>query len=249
MGWLTAGLTACYMTRLLLLTFWGEFRGTEEQRAHLHESPPVMTWPLWVLAAGAVVAGYVGVPRLGHFDINVFDRFLAPVMTAVGHHGEAHHASLAVELVLMAASVAIAVAGIWLAWRIYGGARGLEGGRGWAERYPAIHRVLVNKYWVDEAYDATVVRGTWASARGLYRFDAGIIDGLVNGCRHFTVGTSWLSGIFDKYVVDGLVNLVGWLLQAGSHVFRRLQTGFVSQYAMVVVAGMVVLVIFVVLFR
>jgi NADH-quinone oxidoreductase subunit L len=149
----------------------------------------------------------------------------------------------------MAASVAIAAAGIWLAWKIYGGGRGLEGGRGWAEKYPAIHRVLLNKYWVDEAYDATIVRGTWGSARGLYRFDAGVIDGLVNGFRHVTVGTSMLSGFFDKYVVDGLVNLVGWLMQAGSRVFRRLQTGLVSQYAMVVVAGMLVLVFFVVLLR
>jgi NADH-quinone oxidoreductase subunit L len=104
-GWLTAGLTACYMTRLLLLAFHGEFRGSEEQRAHLHESPAVMTWPLWVLAVGAVGAGYVGIPRLGHFDIHLFDRFLAPVMTAVGHHGEAHHASVAVEVALMVASV------------------------------------------------------------------------------------------------------------------------------------------------
>ena len=112
-----------------------------------------------------------------------------------------------------------------------------------------MHRILRNKYWVDEAYDATIVRGTWASARGLYRFDERVIDGLVNGFRHVTVGTSMFSGFFDKYVVDGLVNLVGWLMQAGSRVFRRLQTGVVSQYAMVVVAGMLVLVIFVVLLR
>ena len=247
-GLLTAGLTACYMTRLLLLTFHGEFRGTEEQRAHLHESPPVMTWPLWVLAVGAVGAGYVGIPKLGHFDINVFAHFLEPVWTVVGHH-EAHHASVAVELALMAASVLIAGLGIWAAWKVYGADRGLEGGRRWAEKYPAVHRALVNKYWVDEAYDATVVKGTWGSARGLYRFDAGVVDGLVNGCRHLTVGTSMLSGFFDKYVVDGLVNLVGWLSQAGSRVFRQLQTGLVSQYAMVVVAGMLVLVIFVVLLR
>jgi NADH-quinone oxidoreductase subunit L len=232
-----------------LLAFHGEFRGSEEQRAHLHESPAVMTWPLWVLAVGAVGAGYVGIPRLGHFDIHLFDRFLAPVMTAVGHHGEAHHASVAVEVALMVASVVIAAAGIWLAWKLYGAGRGLEGGAAWAQRYPAIHRALVNKYWVDEAYDATVVRGTWGSARGLYRFDSGVIDGLVNGCRHFTVGSSMFSGFFDKYVVDGLVNLVGWMMQAGSRVFRRLQTGLVSQYAMVVVAGMLVLVFFVVLFR
>ena len=149
----------------------------------------------------------------------------------------------------MAASVAIALAGIYLALKIYGGDRGLAGGEGWAARFPRIHRALLNKYWVDEGYDATVVKGTWASARGLYRFDAGVIDGLVNGCRHLTVGTSMLSGFFDKYVVDGLVNLIGWLTQAGSRIFRRLQTGLVSQYAMVVVAGMLVLVFFVVLLR
>ena len=69
----------------------------------------------------------------------------------------------------MAASVAIAAAGIWLAWRIYGGSRALEGGRGWAEKYPAIHRVLVNKYWVDEAYDATVVRAPGGLGRFFFR--------------------------------------------------------------------------------
>ena len=89
-----------------------------------------------------------------------------------------------------------------------------------------------------------MVRGTWASAKGLYKFDAGVIDGAVNGSRHVTVGTAFLSGFFDKYVVDGLVNAVGWILHRGSHFFRRLQTGLVSQYALVVAVGMFVLVFF-----
>ena len=97
---------------------------------------------------------------------------------------------------------------------------------------------------MDELYDATVVKGTWATARGLYRFDAKVVDGLVNGSRHVTVGTSFLSGFFDKYVVDGLVNFVGWILHRGSYFFRRLQTGLVSQYALVLVVGMFVLVLF-----
>ena len=88
-------------------------------------------------------------------------------------------------------------------------------------------------------------RRTWATARGLFRFDAGFIDGfLVNGSRHVTVGSAYLSGFFDKYVIDGLVNFTGWFLQLGSRVFRRLQTGVVSQYAMVIAVGMVVLVFF-----
>ena len=244
-GLVTAGLTACYMFRLLFMTFWGEFRGTEEQAHHLHESPPVMTVPLIVLAIGAVFSGWIGIPRLGHWDWNWFGHFLAPVTEAIGGHGEEHHLSLGIELALMALSVAVAGIGILLAWRTYGGTRGLEGGRQWAERFPMIHRVLVNKYGVDELYDATIVKGTWASARALFRFDASFIDGfLVMGSRNLTVLSAYISGFFDNYVVDGLVNLVAWVLEAGSKFFRRLQTGLVSQYALVMAVGMFVLVFF-----
>ena len=108
----------------------------------------------------------------------------------------------------------------------------------------------MNKYYVVEIYDATVVRGTWSAARRLFRFDAGFIDGfLVNGSRHLTVATALISGFFDKYVVDGLVNLTGWLLRRSSRFFRALQTGYVSQYAMVVAVGMFVLVCFFVVFK
>jgi NADH-quinone oxidoreductase subunit L len=150
----------------------------------------------------------------------------------------------------MGLSVAVALVGIGVAWRIYGGDRGVAGGEDWATRFPRIHRTLVNKYYVDELYDATVVKGTWTSARGLFRFDAGFIDGLlVNGSRHVTVGVSLLSGFFDKYVVDGLVNLVGWLMRVGSRLFRGLQTGLVSQYALVVAVGMLVLTCFYLVIR
>ena len=248
-GLVTAGLTACYMFRLVLMTFHGTFRGTEEQHDHLHESPPSMTIPLMVLAVGAVISGYVGIPKLGHFDINVFDHFVGRVVAHVGDH-EAHHASVTVELLLMAASVAIALTGIWLAFRYYGGDKGLSEGARWAAKYPKLHRLLENKYWVDEAYDKTVVRGTWASARGLFGFDSKFIDGvLVNGSRHFTVATSLLSGFFDKYFVDGLVNLVGWVSRATSRFFRGLQTGLVSQYALVLAIGTAVLVWFYIVVR
>ena len=244
-GLVTAGLTACYMFRLLFMTFWGEFRGTDEQREHLHESPPVMTIPLIVLAVGAVVSGWIGIPRLGDWDWNWFGHFLGPVTEAIGGHGEEHHLSLTVELALMALSVAVAGLGIFVAWRSYGGDRGLAGGESWADRFPVIHRILVNKYWVDELYDATIVRGTWASARSLFRFDMRFIDGfLVMGTRNLTVLSAYVSGFFDKYVVDGLVNLVAVILEAGSNFFRRLQTGLVSQYALVMAVGMFVLVFF-----
>jgi NADH-quinone oxidoreductase subunit L len=249
-GLITAGLTACYMFRLVFLTFSGEFRGTEEQRSHLHESPASMTVPLTLLAIGSIFAGYLGLPRLGEWNWNWLEKFMAPVWVDL-HHGadHGHHASLTTELVLMGASVLVAGLGIWIAWRIWGKG-GTEAGEVWARRSPALHRLLVNKYYVDELYDATVVRGTTASARSLFRFDAGIIDGLlVMGSRHLTVATSLVSGFFDKYVVDGLVNLVGWILQVCSRFFRKLQTGLVSQYALVMAVGVFVLVCFYVVFR
>ncbi len=95
-----------------------------------------------------------------------------------------------------------------------------------------------------------MVRGTWGTARGSFRFDAAFIDGfLVNGSRHLTVAISFLSGFFDKYVVDGLVNLIGWFLRLGSFFFRRLQAGVVSQYALVMAIGMFVLVCFYIVAR
>jgi NADH-quinone oxidoreductase subunit L len=242
-GLITAGLTACYMFRLLFLTFWGEFRGTEEQAHHLHESPKVMTVPLWILAAGAMVTGFLGIPPflpggdwIGHF--------LEPVIAHVGDH-EGHHAAIWLEWVLMAVSVGVAAFGILLAWRLYGADKGLSGDEGFMARFPTLYRLLENKYWVDELYDATVVKGTWAAARGLFRFDASFIDGfLVNGLRHLVVATSLLSGFFDKYVVDGLVNFSAWLMKAGSRAFRGLQTGVVSQYALVLGLGAFILVVY-----
>lgn len=240
-GLVTAGLTACYMFRLLFMTFHGKFRGSEEQHHHLHESPPSMIIPLIVLAVGAAISGYVGIPKLGYFDINFFDHFVGTVIAHVGISHE-HHASVPLELTLMALSVVVALAGIWLARRYYGSDRALGEGEKWVARYPRLHRLLLNKYWVDEAYDKTVVRGTWASARALFSFDSKFIDGvLVNGSRHFTVAVSLLTGFFDKYFVDGLVNLTGWLSRATSRFFRGLQTGLVSQYALVLALGTAVL--------
>jgi NADH-quinone oxidoreductase subunit L len=145
---------------------------------------------------------------------------------------------------LILVSVAVAVAGILIARRLWGGERGLAGDEAFAARFPAVQRTLENKYWVDEAYDATVVRGTWGLARLLYRFDAGFIDGfLVNGLgARLTLVTSMASGLFDKYVVDGLVNLSGWLMARSSRLFRRVQSGFVSQYALVMAMGVFALV-------
>ncbi len=202
-GLLTAGLTACYMFRAVFLTFHGKFRGTEAERDHLHESPPVMTWPLWILAVGAVVSGYIGIPKLhGVLDANWIDGFLSPVVAQVTEH-HAHHASLAEELLLMGLSVAVAGLGIWLAWRYYGGEKGLEGGEAWAERFPRVHRTLVDKYRVDELYDAAVVRPLRRLAELGKRFvDGVLIDGLV---VHGSAFAAEIAGDLLRFTTTGNV--------------------------------------------
>ena len=242
-GIVTAALTAVYMFRSYYLTFEGRFRGTHEQEHHLHESPPIMTGPLYVLAVGAVLAGFVGIPKLltfGFLPENVFGHFLEPV---VGAH-EAHHVSPAMEWGLLGVALFIAFGGWLLARRIYGGDTGLSTDQAFEARLPAVQRTLANKYYVDELYDASVIRGFWATCRALFRFDAGFIDGvLVNGTRNLTVEfLSLVSSLFDKFVVDGLVNGVGTTLAWSSRQFRRIQTGFVSNYALVLAAGMFALV-------
>jgi NADH-quinone oxidoreductase subunit L len=205
-----------------------------------------------VLAVGAVVVGLIGIPPALTFhqaDWNFFHHFLEPVIATVHGHEEHGHLGLGIEWALIVVSVAVAVGGILLARRTWGGQVGLAQGEAWARRFPAAHRVLQNKYYVDELYDATVVRGTWSLAAMLSRFDAAVIDGIVNFARHFTVVTALLSGFFDRYVVDGLVNLVGYVLAQSSRVFRRLQTGLVSQYALVVAVGVLALVFAVVILR
>ena len=241
-GLVTAGLTAFYMFRAFYMTFHGTFRGTHEQEHHLHESPPSMTIPLWVLAVGAVAAGYVGVPKLLTFgkDWNVFHHLLEPsVYEIAGREVEAHHMPAGLEWALVAAAVAVGLGGIFLARRLFRD-RGLAADTAFETRLPAAHRVLANKYYVDELYDKTVIGGTWGLGRGLFRFDAGFIDGLlVNGIgRNFTVTLSMLSSFFDKYVVDGLVNFSGVLTSLFSKGFRRVQTGSVSNYAMVLAVGL-----------
>ena len=239
LGLAGAALTAFYMFRLVYMTFEGSFRGGEEAEHHLHESPWTMTLPLQILAVLSIVGGVlIGFPgQLFHLEgWSFIDRFLGPIVLTHGeHHG--HALSLGLEWVLVGVSVAVAVAGIMVARLFYGGDPGFIRAVHLARRFPLVYKVLLNKYWVDELYDATVVRGTVKLADLLWEFDARVVDGAVNGTRHVTVGWSWLSGIFDLQVIDGVVNLVGRSYDVASHQFRRLQVGFTQGYAMVMVFG------------
>jgi NADH-quinone oxidoreductase subunit L len=135
----------------------------------------------------------------------------------------------------MAFSVLIAVAGIALAYRFY--VTKPEISQQLAERWAGAHRLLLNKYYVDELYGATIVGGTFRSARSLWTVDRKVVDGAVNGTGKLTVVSSWFSGLTDRTIVDGAVNLVGWMIQESSHGFRRLQTGLVQNYALLMLFG------------
>lgn len=152
------------------------------------------------------------------------------------HEGAAvHHLSPAGEIGLMVFSVLVALVGISTAWRFY--VRAPEIADRLAERFAGAHRVLSNKYYVDELYQATVIGGTMASANGLWAFDAKVVDGAVNGTGWFTVFSSWFSHLIDKYIVDGLVNFVGAVFEEASFLFRRAQTGLIQNYALVMIFG------------
>ena len=232
-----AAMTAFYMSRQVIMTFLGEFRGGAAMEKHLHESVPSMTVPLIILAAGSVVAGFVGVPA-ALWGSNRIEHFLEPAIFA-GGHGPApiHHESYAVEYALMGLSVALAVAGIWFAYRRYrtGPTRdsALAGSRA--------YRTLLNKYYVDEIYDATAVQGTVRGGEGLYRFDQKVVDGTVNGSASLTRLFGDLSDLSDQNLVDRAVNLVGEILSAASTRFRRLQTGLFQNYALLMLFAVVLL--------
>jgi len=135
----------------------------------------------------------------------------------------------------MGLSLLIAITGIAVAHKFY--VTSPEISVGLAERFAGAHRTLTNKYYVDELYDATVISGTFASGRGLWSFDRNVIDGVVNGSSWLTRFSAWLSSLTDRTVVDGLVNLVGWIVQESSLAFRRIQTGLVQTYALLMLFG------------
>ncbi len=249
---LTAGLTAFYMFRLVKMTFYGEYRGPKETWEHAHESPATMTIPLYVLAAGAVVVGYLGIPNFILPGGNRFEAFLEPAFPALppGWAPHPHEVSHALEYGLMFGSIAIAGLGILLATTFfYKGSAPFALPEKVAAAFPNAYRWVRNKYFVDEAYEAVFVNGlVKKGGRLLWEIDARVVDGLVNGTRHLTVGVSHVSSWFDKTFVDGAVNGVGETFQSGWRGYRRLQTGQTQNYAFGMAAGVFALVCLYIIF-
>ncbi len=157
------------------------------------------------------------------------------VTTAAAAGHASPHLSVVSELGLMGVSVAAGVFGLWLALTLY--TRRQDVPARLAARLSGVYRVLLNKYYVDEAYDATFVAGTLASARGLWRFDRVVVDGFVNGWQRVTMFMAWLSQLSDRYVVDALVNLTAAVAHRLSFTFRRAQTGLIQNYALLMLVG------------
>ncbi len=221
-GTIGAGITAFYMFRLIFLTFHGEFRGTEEQKKHLHESPFSMTLPLMILALLSFAGGWLGVPhvigeRLGHFP-NILEQWLHPVFAAseeiVEKMAVVPNYPVAVEWGLMAFSVAVATAGICIAWYIYM-RRGADLPQQLAQEYAPLYQLIHNKYYLDEVYDYMVVKPVYYLSIVLWKVvDAFMIDGIgVNGpgwlVKRFSAGVSLLHNGYlqtgGAFVVLGLV--------------------------------------------
>lgn len=202
-GLAAAMMTAFYMFRLYFLTFNGNFRGTDEQHHHLHESPAAMTLPLVVLAIMSVVGGYVGLPAVIS-EHHTLAQYLSPVVSNFG----THHLSHGTEWGLMSASVAVSIAMILVAYGIYRKPNFTES--------TGIAKILENKWYIDELYNAIVVKPLNALS-------------------------SLLDGYAEKRGIDGIVNGVGKTVRWGGDKLRLLQSGQVGFYIFMMVIGMVLL--------
>ena len=221
-GLFTAGLTAFYMFRLVSLTFAGEFRGTPEQAHHVHEAPPAMTLPLVVLAFLSTVGGFLGLPEVFGERANRIAAFLAPVLPPLampGREAEAHHLPASTEWLLMGMSVAVAAAGLLLAWKWYAKEAGRPAER-LAARFPGLYALVADKLRIDELYDRLFVRPFAWVARVLWK-------------------------VVDVLLIDGVLNAGAFAVELTGDALRFLQTGNVRNYALTFLLGVVALVLFV----
>jgi NADH-quinone oxidoreductase subunit L len=252
-------MTAFYMFRLVYLTFWSPSRVEHEVEHHVHESPKSMTVPLIILAFCSIFAGFLGWPH-SLWGSNRFEKFLEPVFSreagqAVAEEKpgqvasgakEATHTS-GTEYLLMFLSVGAGIVGWGMASRAYRNAT-----EGYTEPIaaaaPPVYGVLLNKYYVDEAYDylftgrrkvGDVRLGTMGLGEASWWVDSHIIDGTVNGAGWMTRAVATLSSWWDRIVIDGIgVNGPAVVARMLSYPVRLVQWGLVQWYALVMVAGL-----------
>ena len=226
---LAAFLTAFYTMRQIGLTFLG--RARTEGASHAPESVASMTTPLILISFFAIAAGWVGIPAtfpvLGGIVPNWIENFLEPYMEYM--HLHAHHASF--HVVPLAVSLLVALGGLGAGYLVYG--QGLKEGQTdpVARLLGPIWWMWHRKYWIDELYTCTIVLFTLWLSRFLALFDREwIIDWIVNGVGRLALRFADLTSAFDRFVVDGFVDGVGWFSDQAGHIARRLQDGRVQTY-------------------
>ncbi|MEO6233402.1 MAG: NADH-quinone oxidoreductase subunit L [Ferruginibacter sp.] len=209
-GVLGAVMTAFYMFRLYAMTFLGKFRGTHDQEHHLHESPAAITFPLIILALLAFVGGWIGIPEVFMHGGHRLEAFLEPIFEQSNKLVAKHELEHSKEYMLMGISVVAALIAIIVAWTKFSKYEKSD-----AEE-TGIGKVLANKWYVDELYDAIVVKPLQSLA-------------------------AFFNNIIEKNVVDGFVNGVGRAVNYGSRQIRLLQTGQVGVYVLFMVLGILIL--------
>ena len=210
LGIMGAVLTAFYMFRLIFLTFHGEERLEPEVKKHIHESPRAMTIPLVILAFFSVGAGYIGLPAVFGKKLNWFSNFLEPVIK----EAREVHIGLQTEWLLIVISVAVALLGIVIAYVFY--IRSPRIPRALAARFPTLYKLLYNKYYVDEIYNAVFVNSTIKGSEIIYdKFDLKVIDGAVNG----TATATGFSGKILSYFQSGLIKDYALIFLLGAIIF------------------------------
>jgi NADH-quinone oxidoreductase subunit L len=198
LGLVTALMTAFYSFRLLFVTFWGPSHVDPHHAGHIHEPSKTMTVPLIILAILSVITGYLGIPE-----------FLEP-MFETGKSGSAHEEGAAIGI--MAVATAMGLLGIAGAYYVYVLNPALPGQ--FAQRWHSLYRGSLNKWYVDEAYDRTIVRPTFSAATELWkRVDVNVIDGTVNGVARAVAWGGWIlrltqSGQAQHYALGMALGIV-----------------------------------------
>jgi NADH-quinone oxidoreductase subunit L len=230
-GIVVAVMTAFYMFRLIGLTFWGESRVAKDVEPKIHESPPTMTIPLWLLAIPSVVLGIVltfpgpplgplfGIPDGRGFLTTYLEPIFAQGQALLGHH-EAEFALFGIDGALIGASVAVAVIGVLVAWWLFGVELGPLKARGRPKRVTAIsnrlhflYRASANKWWFDDINNLVFVQ--------------------IGG--RFANALAW----FDRNVIDGIVNGIGAVTRRSGGGLARVQTGRVQNYGLGIALGLI----------
>lgn len=208
-------LTAFYMFRLFYLTFYGKPRASEDVVHHIHESPKSMTIPLMVLALLSVVGGFLGIPEVlggGH----ALNEFLAPVFEGSKQLATPHHLSHSTEYMLMGVVITLTIVMIIIAYVMYVRKSGVPSKD--EKSYGGFHRLIYNKYYVDELYTATVMKP---------------LNGLSKA----------MDAVVERLFIDRIVNGTGRLVTWGGKTFRIVQTGNTSFYIFAMVISVIIILI------